>query len=446
MIYIYTERYTPRVKYIISHIFKRMLSDEVEFIKKFEEAQTCEGPLICYSRKETLPNAFNICPSGLVFQDGIRNQDIEVSEWNNTKIFFTSGDETYDLPFDIFSASFFLLSRYEEYYGEVDSFGRYKKEDSIAYKNGFLDQPIVDVWVKILVELLEKKIDYKFVGKNNYRVHSSVVIDNNFKYRFNSIFYTSCQLLKKLLSGNSMSFRHQLRIIFHIEEDPYDNFNYIFSFHNSINLTPTFFVLVKKGPSDCRNIYSFFKKLRKHLRRNYVTGLHPSTYSNGDVSKLKSELRTLEKRIVCQRVQTSLFHQLIFTLPKSFESLLKIGIREDYSMGYHNSLGFRAGTCTPFRFYDIKHESKTRLMINPLIISDIAFKGMGISHREIDAAAMPYIDKVKKYNGKLCMCVSNVALSDSGIWKGWSSQLQRIYKYASLLEVHDIDVAREYLV
>lgn len=436
-VYIYTEKYTSRLKYIAEHIFKHILREEVIFFKDIEKARQCKDPLICYSRLNTLSNAINICPHGLLFQSGIRDQEIAVSDWENTRIFFQTGYGDYDFPFDIFSASFYLLSRYEEYNAHLDEEGRFRKEDSLAYKNGFLDRPVVDEWAYKLESIIVKKFRSTPTEKIGYRVHPSVIIDNYYKYRHCSLFSNIGKLAHKFFSGDFKSFGKQLRVMLFIDRDPYSNIQEILEFHNEADLMPSFFVMVKKGKHDCRNKYSLFIALRRALRRLYVTGLHPSYYSDSDPKKMAKELKKLEDTVVKNRVSTNLFHHFKFNIPRSYESLLKIGIEEDYSMGYHDSIGFRAGTCTPFRFYDIKHESKTRLYVHSLIFCDSMIRNMGINPSEMDKVLKPVIDRIKAVEGQLCCAVSNCAISDSGRWHGWKTPMSRIYRYASLLETHD---------
>lgn len=436
-IYIYTEKYTRRFKYIAEHIFKRILREDVIFLRDLEKAKQCKEPLICYSRTTTLPKAINICPHGLLFQSDIRSQEIAVSDWEGTRIFFQTGYGSYDVPFDIFSASFYLLSRYEEYGAPVDEEGRYKKENSLAYKNGFLDRPVVDEWAYRLEKMIVKKFRCTPMVKIGYRVHSSVVIDNYYKYRHCSILTNIGKLISKFFRGDFKNLKKQLKVMFYIEKDPYSNMKEISAFHNDVDLTPSFFVMVKKGKKDCRNKYSLFWSLSKSLRRMYVTGLHPSYGSGTDTKQMAEELKKLENDIVKNHVSSNLFHQLKFEVPASYESLLKIGIEEDYSMGYYDAVGFRAGTCTPFRFYDIKHESKTRLRIHNLVFSDRTLREMGVKPNDMATLLKPLIDRVKAVEGQLCCAISNCAISDSGRWQGWKTPLSSVYRYASLLETND---------
>ena len=63
-----------------------------------------------------------------------------------------------DYPFDIFSAVFYLLSRYEEYLPhKKDMYGRYAHENSLAFKEGFLNLPLINIWLEDFKNVLKKK-------------------------------------------------------------------------------------------------------------------------------------------------------------------------------------------------------------------------------------------------------------------------------------------------
>ncbi|MCQ2336558.1 MAG: hypothetical protein MJ010_05205 [Paludibacteraceae bacterium] len=443
MVTFYTEKYTPRLKYVVQHVFEKILCTNVNITKEIEDTRNADGPVICYSRTEIMMGAFNILPHGLLFQSDIRELNITVSDWDGMPIFFQSNSDRYDLPFDIFSAIFYLISRYEEYNGDTDNHGRFLKENSLAYKNGFITRPLVDEWAYRFEALLTEKIGYTPAKKQRFRMHSSVVIDDLFKYRHRSVLRNIAKLSKKLFSGDWRGFRHQLRVLLYLDKDPYNNLDYIIKFHNDVRLNPSFFVLMHKGGKDSKCTYSTYGSLRKTLRRSYVTGLHPSYASDSNTKKIRKELKSLEKYITKQRVTTAMFHRLRFNLPKSYESLLKIGIQDDYSMGYIDAVGFRASTCTPFRFYDMKHECKTRLMVHPLLFTDESIKESGIHHNSFEDAMIPMINSIKKVNGQFCCCVSNRVLSNTDKWYGWRSAIERVYRYASELELHDIQETQE---
>ena len=114
MICIYTDKYTSRFKYIVDHIFKRILNQEISIINREEDLPTnSTTPIIVYSDTLKVKGALHIIPNGLLFKKGIRQYDIDIFSWEGEKAFFSTKGG--DIPFDIFAASFYLLSRYEEY-------------------------------------------------------------------------------------------------------------------------------------------------------------------------------------------------------------------------------------------------------------------------------------------------------------------------------------------
>jgi hypothetical protein len=111
MILIYTQKLTPRIAYIFKHICTRILSVEVRFTNLIEEFVSEEGPKLSYG-KQALGNEFFIQSHNLLLQQGFESIDFIVTQWEETKCFFSVSKKS-ALPFDIFAASFYLLSRYE---------------------------------------------------------------------------------------------------------------------------------------------------------------------------------------------------------------------------------------------------------------------------------------------------------------------------------------------
>lgn len=84
-----------------------------------------------------------------------------VSLYNETPILFGDNivirEKEYSLlEADIIASTFFLITRYEEYInlGNKDDHGRYIGKQSILYKLGVLDKPIVEDYGRILRNLL----------------------------------------------------------------------------------------------------------------------------------------------------------------------------------------------------------------------------------------------------------------------------------------------------
>jgi len=153
MLLVYTHKITPRFTYIMKQIFVRILGIETSFTTKVEDFIKHTGPKLTYT-KQPLQNEFFVQSADVLFEQGINDIDVNVSDWTGTPCFFKVGEKSL-LPYDIFAASFYLLSRYEEYLPHVkDIHNRFSAKDSIAYQHDFLKSPIVDIWAFKLLEKL----------------------------------------------------------------------------------------------------------------------------------------------------------------------------------------------------------------------------------------------------------------------------------------------------
>src|SRR5664279_124392 len=108
---IYSTYDTPRLRYIADIILGDILGMKWEVVT--DRRKLGKHPVINYS-KEKLPGSFKINPESLLFEEGISQRQVIIGEWKGLPAFFQTSPDS-DLPFDVFAASFFLVSRYEEY-------------------------------------------------------------------------------------------------------------------------------------------------------------------------------------------------------------------------------------------------------------------------------------------------------------------------------------------
>ena len=86
---------------------------------------------MCYS-ESAIEGGLFMQASHLLLQKGVQQEDLKVFPFEDTVGFFGTSDNSI-MPFDVFSASFYLASRYEEYAPfRPDKFGRFPAEESIA--------------------------------------------------------------------------------------------------------------------------------------------------------------------------------------------------------------------------------------------------------------------------------------------------------------------------
>ena len=182
MILVYTHKVTPRVRYIFKHIFTRTLLIEVDFTSKIEEFVAHNGLKMSYT-KVPLGKEFFIKSNELLFEQGVNDIEISIQNWGKVPCFFPLGEKS-AIPFDVFAASFYLISRYEEYLPHVkDVHERFTAEQSLAFKNNFLEKPVIDIWAFKMLAILKQKYPDFSPKKRRYKFISTVDVDNAYAYK-----------------------------------------------------------------------------------------------------------------------------------------------------------------------------------------------------------------------------------------------------------------------
>jgi hypothetical protein len=136
---------------------------------------------INYSYQRIDDHEIYINPHALLFENEKRNMQIRYFQHKGYTAFFeTSGD----IHFDLFAAIFFLLSRYEEYLPHVkDQYGLYAHQNSVAYEAGFLQRPLINIWLEDFRKLLEIKFRGINFSANKFSFLPTYDIDIAWSYK-----------------------------------------------------------------------------------------------------------------------------------------------------------------------------------------------------------------------------------------------------------------------
>jgi hypothetical protein len=430
MILVYTHKITPRVRYIFKHILTRTLLIPVSFTTKVEEFVAHNGPKLSYT-KTPLGKEFFIKSNPLLFEQGVNDLEVHVQKWEEVPCFFATGSKSV-IPFDIFAASFYLISRYEEYLPHVkDSHGRYSAIESLAYKNGFLEKPVVDIWAyKLATKLKEKFPDYDYKNRS-YEYISTIDIDNAFAYKHKSFIRTIGGFLNDLFKFRLLDIWYRFAVTLNIKKDPFDNFQKILDIKKAKDITTIFFCSIGDYTTFDTNVSASKNKYRLLLKDlvDYASvGLHPSYFTMQNPALLKKEKGRLEN-ITNIPVIRSRQHYLRFNLPETYQQLIDLEIEEDHSMGYASSVGFRASTCTPFYFYDLDFEIQTPLKIFPFALMDTTLNDyLKITPKQSLGKIRDLRNEVKAVNGTFITLFHNESLSNHMRWRGWKRLYESMIK------------------
>jgi peptidoglycan/xylan/chitin deacetylase (PgdA/CDA1 family) len=431
MILVYTHKITPRVRYIFKHILTRTLLIPVDFTSKIEDFVAHNGPKLTYT-KVPLGTEFFVKSNDLLFEQGVNDLEINIQKWDGVPCFFATNLKS-AIPFDIFAASFYLVSRYEEYLPHVkDIHGRYTAEQSIAFKYGFLEKPVVDIWAyKFLNALKEKFPEYGYITRE-YNYMSTIDIDNAFAYKYKSLIRSIGGFFNGLLKFKLLETWTRFAVVWNFKKDPFDTFDTILRLKNEYNVKTVFFFLIGDYSSFDTNVSASKNKYRLLIKEmvDYArVGLHPSYFTMQNAVVLKKEKERLEN-ITNTPVTRSRQHYLRFSLPETYQNLIDLEVEEDYSMGYASNVGFRAGTCTPFYFYDLDFEIQTPLKVFPFALMDTTLNDyMKLTPKQSLGRIRDLKNEIKAVNGTFITLFHNESLSNYLRWNGW----QRLYE--SMLKI-----------
>jgi hypothetical protein len=417
---IYTDTINQRIEYVLHIVFNRVLGIEYRLTDSRSEFAGYRGPKINYSAGEATCNV-QILPNGLLSESDIRLQDIRVTFWNNLPVFFQT--QAPEIPFDIFSAVFYMVTRYEEYLPFIpDVHGRFRADQSLAFRNNFLRLPVVDLWCIELAGLLGIAGKCPNIHPSNYRFELTVDIDMPWTYRNRSLLCHLGPLMKELLLLRIKDFRNRLAVLLHLKPDPADNFHYIEETEKKLHRPVRFFALCRNRGTNDPNRSAGRKKFHSLLRQldaKRTVGIHPSYVSSGFAPFMSEEIKYLEN-VLQRKIESSRQHFLRLSLPISYRNLIDDGITHDYSLGFAAQTGFRAGIARSFPFYDLQEEKTTGLMIHPFQVMDRTLLSyLKLTPDEAIEEYAYYAKIIHNVGGEFVSLWHNDSLGEFGEWKGW---------------------------
>lgn len=387
---------------------------EVKSCHDLEEFKNSTLPKINYSNIN-LENCLSIKPHSILFDVGIKDYPIEVNNHQQFfKIFFKTSNT--QISFDLFGASFWLLSRYEEYLPfKTDKHNRFNYRSSLAYQYDFIQKPLINLWLNELQGCLKEFYPLLEFKVNTYTFTSTVDIDNAYKFKHKGFVRALAGYITDILSKDVQRFKNRLKVIIGKKKDPFDCYDFFIDTHTKLGINAIyFFLLGDYGPNDknqsATNIA--FQSLIKSLADYSLVGIHPSYGSTNKMKQLKIEISRLAN-IIHKPITHSRQHFSMLRFPQTYLELLQAGIEQDYSIGYTNLNGFRASYCFPYKWYNIENEMLTPLTINPFCIAENTLTYYsGKENKSMIELALPIINEVKKYNGQLISIFHNDTFND----------------------------------
>jgi hypothetical protein len=422
MLLILIPKETNRLHFTMQLMLTRLLGLEIAFTSEYSNFEQYEGPKFSYGVEVDEKYLF-FATNGLLSENRISGKELRHFTFEGGLVFFPVQDRNSALPFDLFAASFYLVSRYEEYLPHIrDAHNRYLASGSDAYQQGYLHKPIVNIWSLKIKDILHTWYpDLKFKTPV-YTFTPSIDVDAAYAYKNKGITRAMGGIFKALQNKEYDEIRHRIRVLLRLEHDPYDTFEFQMQIQKKYGFNAIYFILLADyGPND-KNIphnNRYFQRLIIYLADYAQIGIHPSYASTLQPSLLVMETARLSK-ILKRDVEHSRQHFLKLVLPETYRNLINNDIIHDYTMGYAEVPGFRASICTPFPFFDLDQDSQTTLTIHPFAVMDGTLHDyMKLSPQKATETINELIDEVRKVGGTFMPLWHNHSLNDDGEWKGW---------------------------
>jgi len=424
LIAIYAEIESSRLNYALKALFQPV-SVPFFILKNKSEFDEFKGAKLIYS-EETWDNHLHISSSTFFLNDLIIKSEqfdfpFEIPE-----------NGAFHFNFDVFAASFILLSRYEEEVVSLrDTFGRFEGKNSLLSKRNWLERPLVDEWRLALIRAIQERFPLFDHSPTSHQVQLTVDVDSAYAYLHKGLYRTIGGYGKDLVRFQFGNLFRRTLVLLRLRKDDYNTYDYIESLQKECGFDLTyFFLLANFGAYDKNVPYTSngLQHLIKSLSKKYRVGIHPGVASHDSLSTLKEEIRRLqfitEKKVVHARM-----HYLKMNGPETYRNLLQCEIENDYTMGFADVVGFKTGTALSHFWYDFKQEEETILKLHPFVAMDATLnRYMKLSAEEAVVRLKELKHTCERLQVPFCLLWHNESFSECNEWKGWKEVVAEVMR------------------
>lgn len=308
------------------------------------------------------------------------------------------------IHYDILGLTYWMLSRQEEVgRTDLDSHGRFPATSSHAYKHGYLERPIVDEWLHILGQVIQRTWLGIALKQHKFSIKVSHDVDSPSLYGFKS-----WSTIGRMMAGHAL--KRCDMVAFSVapwvklmtkgklhHADPHNTFDWLMDLSEANNLISAFYFLAGRTSNmdgDYDLGHSAIRALMRRIhQRGHEIGLHPSygTYQKSDL--VAQEVRRLQKILTEENIQQSAIggrmHYLRWEQPTTLQAVNDAGMTYDTTLGYADKPGFRCGTCFEYPAFNPQTQQALNIRIRPLVVMectviDGVYLGLGCSQAAED--------------------------------------------------------------
>ncbi len=419
---IYSEAASSRLDYTANFIFKNVLNSTVLFTHDLSIFRTSKSFKINYS-SSPIDDTFQIMPSEFIFEKGIQSNFTPTFEIKNNLITLFSSFSG-NISFDVFSAVFYMISRYEEWQNfSADVHERFELKNSFLFKHNQHLKPVVNYWIEELKQNLQKHQPQLQFPKKDFVFVSTIDVDNLYAYKNKNAVRAIGASINDLFKLNFNTIKRRISVLMGKQQDPFDVYEKVNSFCKNNHTPLIYFFLQRSHTKFDRTINpssNAFKNLFNTLiKQNILFGLHPSYYSYNNAALMKKEVDLINAN-ANSSIKISRQHYLRFDFKTTPVLLMKNGIIADFSIGFASGSGYRAGTFTPFNYYNFNTEAENELLLVPFATMDgVYFNYSKTKPTEAENQIVAIAKEAQKLNG-LFISVFHERTFDNELYTGFN--------------------------
>lgn len=301
----------------------------------------------------------------------------------------------FEIHYDILGLIYWVLNRIEEIgRTDLDCHDRFPAVNSHAYKNNYLERPIVDEWLYILSQVIKRIWPQLKLKEHYFNIKVSHDVDRP------SYYFTPWLSLCRIMLVNLVKYRN-LKTLIHAPylkltgykqfnfSDPYNTFDYLMDISEKNNLQSAFYFICGRTHAKTDAMYnpeySVIRNLMRRINnRGHKIGLHPSYGTYQRPAMIQGEARRLKKICAEENIEQPFWggrmHYLRWEHPTTLQAWNDAGMDYDSTLGYADQSGFRCGTCFEYPAFNPLNQRLLAIRIRPLIVMDdtiIGYLGLG---------------------------------------------------------------------
>ncbi len=327
--------------------------------------------------------------------------------------------------FDLLAYSFYLLARCDEYFPEnFDQLGRFQSAGCIQMQWSGVSFAYLDEWRRQLIGALglsEERIP---------RRQLTVDIDSPFAFQYKSPMKQIAGLFRDVFQFKWDWVSRRIQVALG-GDDPYNTYSDIQLNCSKVQFDLIYFVLCSKRGEWDRGMeleQQMGWKTLFSLIKSVPWGWHPSVQGHQDDSLFLEELARLELG-KGEKIVTARFHYLKQSMPESPRRLLAMGIEYDYTMGFADTVGYRAGTSRSFPWFDWEKGCITTLVMVPFWGMDVALKKyLQLTPARACEKVLEAKQYAQEHHCDWRMIWHNESVNDWSEWKGWRMVFEQFLK------------------